>query len=330
MDIPTGWRSRRPFVFSDAKDIIVAKPLDDLEVPSARASGGRKKSITNSHDGGLKIASATSKDKRGRESFSQERAVAPQSNLHPSLSPETAQPQFIWQVDVLAGNISEVTHDTYDLEKQLATKNRWEEANQGRAERGQASLAFFMEKKNIQRSMRHMNTTDPNVASSEDKTTEGLIDMLALALDKEEQRPVVAAREARLISLAEYKEHIQADFEVDLPPPTLIQKEIIEAQSKLRVDRREASEVQAKAMATMVFALNEMLREDAAVRVSSLTSQAMTTSAAFGYIWEGREKFRAETDKLIQAHKDIYDQEMAELAAKEAANAQLLADEVRN
>jgi hypothetical protein len=33
------------------------------------------------------------------------------------------------QVDVLAGNIAEVTHDTYDLEKQLATKNRWEEVH---------------------------------------------------------------------------------------------------------------------------------------------------------------------------------------------------------
>jgi hypothetical protein len=29
-------------------------------------------------------------------------------------------------------------------------------------------------------------------------------------------------------------------------------------------------------------------------------------------------KFKADTDKQIQSHKDIYDQEMADLAAKEA------------
>jgi hypothetical protein len=136
------------------------------------------------------------------------------------------------QVDVLAGNISQVSHDTYDLEKQLGLKNKWEEANQGiyvyvymyiyiyvyiyiyiyiymcvyiyiyigraergqaymyiyvyiyiyiyiyigRAERGQASVSFFMEKKNIQRSMQGVES-DPTVYS-EDKTTEGLIDML--------------------------------------------------------------------------------------------------------------------------------------------------------
>jgi hypothetical protein len=133
-------------------------------------------------------------------------------------------------VDVLAGNISQVSHDTYDLEKQLGLKNKWEEATQGvyvyvymyiyiyvyiyiyiyvcvyiyiyrpsrkgpsvyvyiciyiyiyiyiyigRAERGQASVSFFMEKKNIQRSMQGVES-DPTVYS-EDKTTEGLIDML--------------------------------------------------------------------------------------------------------------------------------------------------------
>jgi len=107
----------------------------------------------------------------------------------------------------------------------------------------------------------------------------------------------------------------------------LIERDTIEAQSKLREGRRGAADVQAKEMANMVFALNEMLREDAALRVSSLTSKATATTVTFGHIWEAREKFRAETDKQIQSHKDIYDQEMADLAAKEAANAQLLADE---
>ena len=135
----------------------------------------------------------------------------------PSFGPSAYQPQFQWQVDVLAGSVGEVSHDTFDLERQVEWKNGWEEASQGRAERAAAAMAYVLEKR-VQRSALLL-ATEPeleshmipggggqaNVISPSPLSSEKLVDLLALALEREEQRPVLAEREARLLGLGEVR-----------------------------------------------------------------------------------------------------------------------------
>jgi hypothetical protein len=134
----------------------------------------------------------------------------------PLFGPSASLPQFQWQVDVLAGNVGEVSHDTYDLERQVEWKNGWEEASQGRAERAAAAMAYVMEKR-VQRSA-VLLAMEPEAVlrvtpggggqatiAPSPLSTDKLVDLLALALEREEQRPVLAEREARLLGLQEVR-----------------------------------------------------------------------------------------------------------------------------
>eukprot|EP01041_Mallomonas_annulata_P000153 gene153-257_t len=57
--------------------------------------------------------------------------------------------QFMWRMDVLAGHISGVAHDTYDLERLAAIKNSWETAQEGREERAVAAASYVSESRKV-------------------------------------------------------------------------------------------------------------------------------------------------------------------------------------
>ena len=135
----------------------------------------------------------------------------------PSMCPSASLPQFQWQVDVLAGTVGDVSHDTYDLERQVEWKNGWEEASQGRAERAAAAMAYVLEKK-VQRAalllavepepepqMIPIGGGKVTAATPSPLSTDRLVDLLALALEREEQRPLLAERETRLLGLQEVR-----------------------------------------------------------------------------------------------------------------------------
>ena len=184
MNIPSQWLSRLPFAFNS----------NILNTPVIAVSNSLK---TKKGDG-----------------FDEKIPITLPSSVFPP-----ALPQFQWQVDILAGTVLEVTHDVYDLERQLEIKNSWEEMNMGRAEKAVAAMSYVTEKKlyrtGILQSKSGENVlsnassgnNNVNEISSNDLnqpvTIERLVDLLSTALDKEESKLIVSEREIRLLGLKE-------------------------------------------------------------------------------------------------------------------------------
>ena len=189
MLVPPLWRSRIPFNFN---------------IDSADSSMG------SGH--GQMLGQSTYRSK-SKDSCDEKVACAPTSLLS-SLNPATALPQFQWQIDVLAGSVLSVSHDTYALEAQIALKNTWEEGSHGRALRAAAAMAFAVEKGAYKAA--HLLTLDSSadenittwtgvcttVAGLSGSVPERLVDLLTIALEKED-RTSVTEREARLLDLEE-------------------------------------------------------------------------------------------------------------------------------
>jgi hypothetical protein len=91
---------------------------------------------------------------------------------------------FHWQLDVLAGKVSKMHHDTFDLERYAALKNKWEEDAPGRRGRALAGRSYW--------TLREQSNGGP----IDDPTIDKLSVDLSEALDKEET--VVAQRERQL------------------------------------------------------------------------------------------------------------------------------------
>jgi hypothetical protein len=98
-------------------------------------------------------------------------------------SREETEIQFHWQLDVLAGKVSKMHHDTFDLERYASLKNKWEEDAPGRRARALAGRAYWTGRGNAAKPL-------------DDPTIDKLSADLAEALDKEEA--VVAQRERQL------------------------------------------------------------------------------------------------------------------------------------
>lgn len=187
--VPPLWRSRIPFNFN---------------IDSADSSMGTGQ--------GQMVGQNTYRSK-SRDSCDLKVSCTPTSLLS-SLNPATALPQFRWQIDVLAGSVLSVSHDTYALEAQMSLKNTWEEGSHGRALRATAAMAFAVERKAFKAT--HLlslhSTSDENITTETGICTtvaglsgdvpEKLIDLLTLALEKED-RTSVTEREARLLDLVE-------------------------------------------------------------------------------------------------------------------------------
>ena len=59
------------------------------------------------------------------------------------------QSRFIWTIDVLAGTVVQMAHDTYDVERRLKLKNGWEEMTPGRGARANAAVTYALMKRAI-------------------------------------------------------------------------------------------------------------------------------------------------------------------------------------
>ena len=172
MIIPPEWRSRVPLTFF----------TDSLEIPSNTGMGTCRGKLKEALD---------------------DKNIPVISSLLPSLSPSSSTPQFQWRVDVLAGVVGEVSHDTYDIERQIEWKNAWEEKNQGRAERAISAMAYSIEKKDLKASRLLDATSDYEVSDTHQISLDKMTDLLSVALDKEDQRSVIAEREMKLSGIHE-------------------------------------------------------------------------------------------------------------------------------
>jgi hypothetical protein len=72
----------------------------------------------------------------------------PESSADSSSSCKIPKPSrsFEWNLDVLGGFLTEVSHDTEELLQFSALKNSWEDASEGRSERALAAYNYFLEK----------------------------------------------------------------------------------------------------------------------------------------------------------------------------------------
>ena len=195
MIVPPSWRSRMPFTFN----------IDPAESSAGTGTGAGQ---------GQMLGQSTCRSKS--KDVCDEKVVCAPSTLLSSLNPATALPQFRWQVDVLAGCVLSVSHDTYDLEAQMDVKNAWEEGSQGRALRAAAAVAFALERRvlkaahllaldcSIDENMTVGTGTDTTAAGVSGNAFDRLVDHLACALEKED-RTSLTDREVKLLDLEEVR-----------------------------------------------------------------------------------------------------------------------------
>ena len=192
MKIPIEWKSRLPFLFNTNISNTSVIPL-----------------LGNS----IKL--------KKNEGYDERRPLTPlYSSIPPTLS------KFLWEIDILAGTVLELYHDTYDIEKQLDIKNNWEEFNIGRADKASAAMNYFIEKKLLRERTIKSNLSENSIASNNASnisnindvgpidlnlnstppvSVERLVDLLSVALDKEENKLIITEREVRLLGLKEVR-----------------------------------------------------------------------------------------------------------------------------
>lgn len=99
--------------------------------------------------------------------------------------------QFHWQLDVLAGKILKMQHDTYDLERYAAMKNKWEDDAPGRRSRALAGRSYWTTR---------ITAMTSNSSSIDDHLVDKLIPDLAEALEKEESLIGQKERQLKFLS----------------------------------------------------------------------------------------------------------------------------------
>lgn len=111
--------------------------------------------------------------------------------------------QFHWQLDVLAGKILKMQHDTFDLERYAALKNKWEEEAPGRRARALTARSYW----NTRR--------EAGASESREQYNDSVIEKLATDLSEalEKDETAIAAKERQLRFLP------QVSFP-SLPPPS--------------------------------------------------------------------------------------------------------------
>jgi hypothetical protein len=152
MRIEPDWLSRFPHVydglFPDSSHPASAKPSTD--------------------------AAAADKGKKG------EAAVDPEEAARRNMEVVAAQHECLgvtppsktlvkWQLDVLAGKVLNISHDTSALARDLAIKNSWEDASAGRGERSAAALRYYQERRAAMKRQLE-EASRPGTASGEEKT----------------------------------------------------------------------------------------------------------------------------------------------------------------
>jgi len=70
--------------------------------------------------------------------------------------------QFEWRMDLLAGHLLGVSHDTYDLERFAAIKNSWETAREGREEQASAAVNYYIEKRRLHKEQYTSGRSSPD------------------------------------------------------------------------------------------------------------------------------------------------------------------------
>ena len=118
-----------------------------------------------------------------------------------------------------------------------------------------------------------------------------------------------------LFTVLQYKEHIE-DWRGTAPH--IIEQSAVEMQRLERAQRKESTELESRRINSAVLELNERMREQASVRIQSISAQAVAAAACIASHWEIREAHRLDSLLKVQAHRvqaEIHAADCAALAA---------------
>lgn len=136
MNVPDEWRSRFPFTF-------------DNSIASACASAQANEGV----------------------------ALPPPVGTAPyPVGITSLKPYFRWQIDILAGTVIEMSHDIFNLQRQVEFKNKWETTTDGRAKRAIAAGSYYKERISEQIKKTNNKCTEIN---------QNMVNFLATALMKD-------------------------------------------------------------------------------------------------------------------------------------------------
>jgi hypothetical protein len=197
-----------------------------------------------------------------------------------------------WQVEVLSGNVLEMSHDTYDLERYANQKNQWEDSMEGRSERAMAALAYYQERKLLNESA----AGEPVVLN------DALLEKLGVALEKE--LALVKSREELLLSIPEYKEYHEPQREND---PIYVDQSVIDANKAKRAEELLVGEENAKRMKELLVQYNARLRDETKVKIAALIDEAKQHTEVLGELWKERENCRLDIENKNNALKVLLD-----------------------
>ena len=188
-----------------------------------------------------------------------------------------------WQIEVLGGNVLEMSHDTYDLERYANQKNQWEDSMEGRSERAMAALSYYQERRLL----------DEPVTLSD-----ALLEKLGIALEKE--LAVVKSREELLSRIPAYQEYHEPKGSTEL---LYIDESVINANKARRGEELLVGEENAKKMKELLIQYNGRLREETKAKIAALIDEAQQHTDVLGNLWSERENCRMDIEKKNNALK---------------------------
>jgi len=248
-----------------------------------------------------------------------------------------------WKMEILAGKVTNVSHDTRRLIEQAAVKNSWETSSVGRAERAVAALAFYQEY-----SARSAGAVLASNGSEEEKKQSDLstsmLTNLVVALQSEEDllnrryeqqynlpkvEGIIEVIDESLIALLMHTESEGAITNVD--ELTVLNEE----HKKPWTEEKDFADSRFQDLANNFAQLNNSLKDEVRERVNFIIKEAVGDATELAKLWELREKYRLWVDSQNSSLGSLLKraaaaQQTAKAAEKKAADeAAVLAEKLR-
>lgn len=235
---------------------------------------------------------------------------------HFNASSAPQNPLFLWQLDVLGGNVTNTMHDMHDLEAALAIKTKWEEEKAGRAARAMAAMEAYGQKKELQ-VQNELNLLDEEMDINIEKslsasksaaasprsnvggnapivTMDKVIASLATALEK--PIDVITARENLIAQCSTYHEFIEEELldNEEYAPAQLITPESIEKSRAFQESKAKAHEEESARLNEVIANFSETVRTKTKERIGVLASNGVNNLKTAKEMWAKREQYKVD------------------------------------
>lgn len=201
---------------------------------------------------------------------------------------QNSLPNFKWRLDILAGVITNVSHDTFDLERYNTMKNLWEEKSEGRSEQALAAAEAYTNRKKLR-------DIELSIVQTEDTSefNNKSISALASALLKDEE--MMKSRAAILENSPKYTEY--RDVECLDGSYYIVTSEDLEQGRIQHEELKAALESDSKALVDKFTFYNGQLKAIVSTRIEDILETCLNNSKSIAPLWEERESYRLLADK---------------------------------